>query len=112
LRAMKSHENNKPYLAALGEIEIDALLVVACIYARIMASGLKQPLDNIKMHPDHEAFLKTLHIGEGTLMGLAQTSDALVGACCRYGLDLMLRYFNNAYNDPYIMQQATHLRSV
>jgi Cdc6-like AAA superfamily ATPase len=120
LAVVRTKENHKPFPTTPTDTEIDALLVIAYLYARIMSKGVSEskkessPKDvtweDIKTHPDH-SFLKRIRVGQGSLLGLAQTSDALVGVCCRYGLDLMRRYFENAYDNPYILREAIRLRS-
>jgi hypothetical protein len=113
LKLLRSNTSQGVFSTPPAEQELDALLVITYLYARIMANGAqrsRQGAPQIKLHGDH-AFLKSIRIGRGTLLGLAETSDALVGACCRYGLDLMRRFFENAYSHPQILQRAMSLRA-
>jgi hypothetical protein len=112
LKVPRSEADDKPFPTIPSDNEIDALLVVAYLYAKIMAGGMKYDLvPGIDIHPDH-AFLQNINIGKGAVFGLAETSDALVGACCRYGLDLLRRFFDNIYGNPAILQRAISIRPV
>ena len=93
--------------------ELDALLVVAYLYARIMSCGLgqtPQTMSPIRMHEDH-SFLNQIDLGPGAPFSLAETSDALVGTCCRYGLDLLRRFFDNTYSNPVLLERTIALRT-
>lgn len=113
LRIARGKTNDKPFPTAPQESEIDALLVVSYLYAKIMAAGLKKKSisrHTVIPHPDHQ-FLRGIGLGQGALYNLAETSDALVGACCRYGLDLLMRFFANASGNHEILDQAVKLRA-
>lgn len=108
LKVPRTKMPDKPFLTEPSDSEIDALLVTAYLYARIMSSGVKhdrQPEPVARFHPDHQ-FLNKIDVPQGMLWSLAETSDALVGACCRYGLDLMRRFFENAYSNSRMLLRA------
>lgn len=111
LRIPRSKSSDQAFIAEPTENEIDALLVVAYLYAQIMISGLKGSGEDVRLnlHQDHQ-FLTTININRGILLGLAETCDALVGACCRYGLDLMRRFFDNVYSNPRMLLRAIRSR--
>jgi len=104
-RKIHSHA---PFGEVPSDVEIDVLLIIAYVYVLIMEAGLNGisvSKPKIIKHEDHD-FLDRIRIGPGSRRGLAETNDALVGVCCRYGLDLLRRFFENCYASPTILLGA------
>lgn len=108
----RSESNSLPFSHAPSEQELDMLLVVSYIYAKIMNVGVSltsSERPTIKLHEDHK-FLERIYIGERTLDGLALTVDAFVGVCCRYALNVLKRFFANCYSEARMIYEAKKQR--
>jgi hypothetical protein len=101
LKRSRALHQDSPFHHSPSNVEVDILLILAYLYAKIMVNGLRGARSQettILKHKDH-AFLDQVSIGRGALLSLAETVDALVGACCRYAFDVLKRYFFNCYGN-------------
>lgn len=108
LKTLRSEHKDAPFARRPSDEEIDVLLLLAHAYATIMAAGLSQTSDlsrEVHFHSDH-AFLRNVGMRRGTAASAAETTDALVGSCCRYAFDLMRRFFANAYESPVLLART------
>jgi hypothetical protein len=113
LKRPRSLHPDSPFHHSPSDAEVDILLIVSYLYARIMVNGVRGARSQevaILRHEEH-AFLDQITIGRGALLSLAETVDALVGACCRYAFDVLKRYFFNCYGNPVLIRRlaAAHI---